>query len=363
MLKLFKIAVTGLDTSDSVIGRNVDYKTTMGYNEETQEIHVLVENIHLPELGAQEADLREDHTDATFTTAAERTFTPADFPKISENMKWMVEFDAETKTIKDPIDVYTMTINKISDSQTARRVPRFLKERWDDMTIPLFSIDSFYKNAEGFSTSVLTFFEYITGNELVDDVITNTDVQVVTQKEKEFWLIGNANTNVFFEVLDEEGKIVSSLIHTTKQEAKSTSFVEMLPLNLDPENTYPTDTPGGNQYKVSLPVQDTYTVRVIYTRHLGEYLPNGRTIPSTFDVICVNGVANKSRSLAGLNKAAASYISFDEQHTSKPDGQKTCSGVDNIRVSTSGLVAGEYVKLKLDLGEFKSYAELWIDLV
>jgi hypothetical protein len=361
MLKLFKIPVTGLDTSDSIIGRNVDYKTTMGYNEETQEIHVLVENIVLPELGAQSVDLRGEHTTATFTTAAERTFTPADFPKISENMKWMVEFDAETKTIKDPIDVYTMTINKVTDSQTARRVPRFLKERWDDFTVPLFSIDSFYKNAEGFSTSVLTFFEYITGNELVDDVITNTDVQIVNQKEKEFWLIGNVNTNVFFEVLDEEGKILSTVIHTTKEEAKAANFVEMLPMNLDADNTYPTDTPGGNQYKVSLPVQDTYTIRVVYTRHLGEYLPNGRSIPSTFDVRCINGSSNKSRSIAGYTDASRAVMLT--QHNRKPDAQQTFSGLDNIRVSTIGLVAGEYVKLKLDLGEFKSYAELWIDLV
>jgi hypothetical protein len=330
----------------------------MGYNEETQEIHVLVENIHLPELGAESVDLRGEHTTATFTTAAERTFTAADFPKTSENMKWMVEFDAETKTIKDPINVYSMTAGKISGSQTARRVPRFIKERWDDKTVPLFSIDSFYKSAEGFDASVLSFFEFTTGNELVDDVITNTDIELVNQKEKEFWLIANANTNVHFEVLDQDGKIVSTVIHTTKEEAKATNFVNMIPMNLDTDNTVISDTPGGNQYKVSLPVQDMYMVRVIYTRGLQD-----RTIPCTFEVSCINGVANKSRSIAGLNKNAPAFISFDEQHTTKPEGQKTCSGVDNIRVAVNGLVAGEYTKLKLDLGEFKSYAELWIDLV
>lgn len=362
MLKLFKIAVTGLDTSDSILGHNVDFKTTMGYNDETKEIHVLVENIILPELGSESVDLRIEHTTATFTTAAERTFTAADFPKTSENMKWMVEFDAVTKTIKDPIDVYSLTVDKITDSQTIRRVPRFIKERWDDTTVPLFSIDSFYKSAEGFDTSVLTFFECITGNELVDDVITNTDVQVVNQKEKELWVAINVNTNVNFEILDSEGKIVSTLSQTVKPEALASTTVPMIPMNIDPDNTYEGAANGGNQYKVSLPVQDMYNVRVIYTRHLGDYLPNGRNIPSTFDVSCVNGVANKSRSIAGWTEEDQA-IMFS-QHNPKSAGQPIkFSGLDNIRVSINGLVPGEYTKLKLDLGNFKSYAELWIDLV
>jgi hypothetical protein len=135
----------------------------------------------------------------------------------------------------------------------------------------------------------------------------------------------------------------------------------MVPMNLDPDNTYPTDSPGGNQYKVSLPVKDVYTVRVVYTRHLGDHIPNGRTIPCTFDVRCVNGVTNKTRSISAYTEASRAVMLT--QHNAKPESQQTFSGLDNILISITGLVPGDYTKLKLDLGEYQSYAELWIELV
>jgi hypothetical protein len=293
-----------------------------------------------------------------------KTFTPDDFPKTSELKRWQVDYDV----IKNELvifDAYEYGLTKITNSQSARKIARFVKERYNLNLIPLFALDNIYKSAIDFTASVLTFYTDEQGLNFNDTVLIDDAVNAttVTQQEKEFWLIANVNTNVFFEVLDADGKILSTVIHTTKPAAKSSNFVEMAVMNTDEDNTYPTDSPGGNQYKVSLPVADTYNVRVIFTRHLEEHISNGRIIPSTFDINMINGVCNKTRSTAGLDLNSSRFLDFDSQHTTKPTGQRTLSGVDNITISTNGLVAGDFVKLKLNLGNFKSYAELWIELI
>jgi hypothetical protein len=362
MLKIFKVLVTGIEGQDG-IGINSTVRTTMGYDKTKKEISLLVEKLNLPEVATDKTiELRDPHTTATFTTLLSRTFTPDDFPKTSELKRWQVDYDV-VKNELVIFDAYEYGLTKITNSQSARKIARFVKERYNHDLIPLFSVDNFYKSAPDFDASVLTFWTDEVGLDINDTILIDdaVDAETVTQQEKEFWLIANVNTNVFFEVLDADGKILSTVIHTTKPAAKSSNFVEMAVMNTDPDNTYPTDSPGGNQYKVSLPVADTYNVRVVFTRHLGDHISNGRSINNSFDINMVNGVCNKTRLVAGLTEANAAIMLT--QHNAKPLGQSTFSGLDNVRISTNGLVAGGFVKLKLNLGNFKSYAELWIELV
>ena len=363
MLKIFKILVTGIEDQDG-IGINSTVRTTMGYDQTKKEISLLVEKVNLPEVPTDKTvELRDPHTTATFTTLLSRKFTPVDFPKTGELKRWQVDYDVINNELVI-FDAYEYGLDKITNSQSARKIARFVKERYNHDLIPLFCVDNFYKSAPDFDASVLTFYTDEQGLDINDTILIDdaVDAETVTQQEKEFWLIANVNTNVFFELLDSDGKILSTVIHTTKEEAKSDNFVEMTPMNLDPDNTYPTDSPGGNQYKINLPVANTYNVRVIYTRHLGDHISNGRQINNTFDIDCVNGVCNKTRTSGGLNLNSVVYTNFHEQHISKPEGQKTLSGVDIVKISTDGLISGDFVKLKLDLGNFKSYAELWIEL-
>jgi hypothetical protein len=362
MLKIFKILVTGIEGQDG-IGINSTVRTTMGYDETKKEISLLVEKVNLPEVPTDKTlELRDPHTTATFTTLLSRTFTPDDFPKTSELKRWQVDYDV-VKNELVIFDAYEYGLTKITNSQSARKIARFVKERYNHDLIPLFSVDNFYKSAPDFDASVLTFWTDEQGLDINDTILIDdaVDATTVTQQEKEFWLIANVNTNVFFEVLDTDGKILSTVIHTTKPAAKSSNFVEMAVMNTDEDNTYQSETPGGNQYKVSLPAQDAYNVRLVYTRAgLGKLLSNGRSIPSTFDIRCINGLCNKSRSTAGVTDDNQAIMLT--QHNAKPLSQKTFSGLENIQINTTGLVAGDYVKLKLDLGQYQSYAELWIEL-
>lgn len=363
MLKIFKILVTGIEGQDG-IGINSTVRTTMGYDETKKEISLLVEKVNLPEVPTDKTiELRDPHTTATFTTLLSRTFTPDDFPKTSELKRWQVDYDV----IKNELvifDAYEYGLTKITGSQSGRKIARFVKERYTQDLIPLFALDNVYKSATDFDASVLTFYTDEVGLDINDTILTGAavDAETVTQQEKEFWLVGNVNTVVYFEVLDSDGKILSSNIPTMNPAAKATGFVTQTFMNIDTDNVLPEGrNPAGNQYKVSLPVSDQYDVRIVYSRHLGEFIADGRTIPQTYDITCINGVCNKSRSVCGgfnqNNKAI-----MEEQHTAKSAGTGTLSGLDNVRISTNGLVAGDFVKLKLNLGNFKSYAELWIEL-
>lgn len=366
MLKLFKIPVTGITDSD-VLGVNLKYRTTMGYDDATSSISVLVESVDLPNVGEVAVDLRQPATTATFTEVAKRVFTVSDFSTNFENMKWVVEFNPETNTITDPIDVYALSASIIVDNKSARKIPEFLSKRWDNTLVPLFALDSIYKNVVGFHASVLSFYEFSVGNELVDTIITNLDVEVATPKAKEQWVSFHVSTHVSFEILNDQGEIMASILPTVKPEAKATPFYEVSALNVDPGSL--SRITGGNQYKVSMPVQSTYNIRIIYGRDLGELIDDGNSIIQVFDVSCINGITNKSRTVSGdFNDRLVEFTAtLATQHTQRSDGsspnRSVIAGLDNLIIQTFGLLPGDYVKLKLDLGQFKSYAELWIDLV
>ena len=356
MLKIFKILVTGIEGRDG-IGINSTVRTTMGYDETKKEISLLVEQINLPEVPTDKTiELRDPHTTATFTTLLSRIFTPDDFPKTGELQRWQVDYDV-VKNELVIFDAYEYGLTKITNSQSARKIARFVKERYNHDLIPLFVLDNFYKSAPDFTASVLTFYTDEQDLTINDTILTLDNLPVtVTQQEKERWLLNNLNLHVSFEILDGD-KIISSNSKFIKPEAKSLDFIKMDTPNLDLEYAVsnpadPVDRIGG-QFKLSLPAKDLYTIRVKY---FTDYII--KTLPVKFDVICINGIANKSRLTSGWTQINEDVIL--QQHTSEIAARFV--GLDNIQINTAGLVAGDFVKLKLNLGNFKSYAELWIVL-
>lgn len=369
MYKLFKIPVTGIDGSED-IGINTSVRTTMGYNAANKEITVLVEKIVLPEVPTTESvDLRIQHTEATFETLLEKTFNTADFPKTKDAVRWVVDYDVTKNEFVGPFNALEYTKNNVTGSYTHREIPKIIKRRYNSNLIPLFTIDNFYKSAVDFDASVMTVYTDEQGLEINDTILTGDlqSAELTDQAGATSWTYYNLHPAVHYEILNDDEKIISTNLPYTKQEAKA---VTTYPMTVSP-GAYDAANPlqpnnGGNRFKVSLPVADYYTVRAAF----GTFYTD-KTLPISFDVVCVNGSANKSRLVSGgfdKDRFAAgqetnqNIISYRQQHDSA-GSNKTLCGVDSLRIATNGLVAGDYIKLKLNAGEFYSYSELWIELI
>jgi hypothetical protein len=380
MLKIFKVLVAGLEGAEEILGRNQQYTTSMGYNEQTKEIRVLVERVILPELGSESVDLRPQHTTATYETVDERVFKEADFPQSKEYMKWVVEFDVTTGKITDPINVLELTKPLIDNTTTARRIPTMIYNRYSENLLPLFALDQFYKNSPGFDGAVLTFYDDQTGNDLNSTTIEYEDAELVTQAEKEYWFAYWIHRHVHYELLDNNGKIIASALTTTKPEAKSPQFVDSHKLNVLDANTTDTFREGAEKFKIELPAalaQDV-KIRMCFSSpmyQLGQKFADVHKVSSTYDVSCINCVANKTRLTADgeFDASQQPAASFFEQHVprvlageqsqSDKTARKHLAGFENLTIKTTDLVAGDYFKVKLNLGDFVSFSELWVQLV
>jgi len=158
MYKLFKIPVTGIEGSED-IGINTSVRSTIGYNAANKTISVLIEKIVLPEIPTDESvDLRINHTEATFETLLEKTFTAEDFPKNKDAVRWVVDYDVTKNEIVGPFNALEYTKNYVTGSSTHREIPKIIKRRYNTNLIPLFTIDSFYKSASDFDASVMTVY-------------------------------------------------------------------------------------------------------------------------------------------------------------------------------------------------------------
>lgn len=369
MYKLFKIPVTGIEGSED-IGINTSVRSTIGYNAANKTISVLIEKIVLPEVPTTESvDLRIQHTEAVFETLLERTFTPADFPKTQDAIRWVVDYDVTKNEIVGPFNALEYTKDHVTGSFTHREIPKIIKRRYNNNLIPLFTIDNFYKSAVDFDASVMTVYVDEQGLEINDTILTGdlTAAEVTDQAGATSWTYFNLHVAVHYELLDNDGKIISTNLPYTKNEAKAATTYPMTvaPGAYDSANPLQPNN-GGNRFKVSLPVADYYTVRAAF----GTFYTD-KTLPISFDVVCINGVPNKSRLISGgFDKqnpvpgqlANQNIVSYGQQHDFA-GSNKTLCGVDSLRISTNGLVAGDYIKLKLNAGQFYSYSELWIELI
>jgi hypothetical protein len=370
MYKLFKIPVTGIEGSED-IGINTSVRTTIGYSAANKEITVLVEKIVLPEVPTTESvDLRINHTEATFQTLLERTFTPADFPKTSDCIRWVVDYDVTKNEIVGPFNALEYTKTHATNSFSHRLIPRIIKQRYNLNLIPLFALDNFFKSAQDFDNSVLSVYTDNQGLEINDTILTGdlASAEEVDQAAATQYTYRFTYPHVHYEILNDAGKVISSNLPFIKSEAKATPFYEQLTVVPGDNSNPSTYTPayGGDRFKVRLPVADHYNIRAIF-----ETFYDNKMLPFSMDVVCINGSSNKSRLMsAGFDKdrfnagqeTNQNILQYREQHD-KGGSNNTLCGVDSLRIATNGLVAGDYIKLKLNAGEFYSYSELWIELI
>lgn len=344
MYKIIKTKITGFDDrEDSSIGVNVNYRATMGYDSVSQTINVKVEKVVRPDL------TRDESPTVEYEIIDERSFTKADFNQTKDNMAWQVDFDVKTEKILAPLDVYAYTSTIATGSLFHRVMWRKIKERYNENLLPLFTLDSFYKEAEGFSLSTLQFYVADVEGTASDTIISNQDAELMTQAEKLFFLASIVDTRVSYEIYDSNDQLLSSPIASKNPQYQQTALAKR-------PDAAESDM-GGNQFKVSLPNASSYKIKVIFSRGI-----LNKQVSNIFDVTCINAISNKSRLFSGIKDGGpTSHPGFTRPSV---DGStpRFC-GLENLTLTTTDLAAGDFIKLKLSVGDFYSYSELWIDII
>jgi hypothetical protein len=386
MLKIFKTVIRANEGSE-LYERDSKHRVTMGYDDETKTIKVRVDEVRSPNPNLDESlpentptILRDVHTTADFVLVVEREFTASDFLMRTDNNKWIVEYNSETKQISDPIDVYELSKQYVNGSTSHEKIYFNLNEyryQSNDKLTPLFVVDSFFKSL-GFDGSTLQFFVEDLEVDLLDTILEVPAEQVTeaTPKQYEFWNNYNVRVAITFEIIDSVGKVVTSAFPTLKPSAKAANFVTLTqknPFNVtsgDGISIVPlTSDISGNRFYVQLPVlpqseNGQYGIRMMFGNKIHN-LVDSRPY-ATFDIECVNGIVSKNRVTNEYDPSAPNaYVTeFIENHNHPADKIALAfAGVEGLVVQTLGYKAGDFFKLKLNVGEFLSYAELWVEIV
>jgi hypothetical protein len=194
MLKIFKTVIRANEGSE-LYERDSKHRVTMGYDDETKTIKVRVDEVRSPNPNLDESlpentptILRDVHTTADFVLVVEREFTASDFLMRTDNNKWIVEYNSETKQISDPIDVYELSKQYVNGSTSHEKIYFNLNEyryQSNDKLTPLFVVDSFFKSL-GFDGSTLQFFVEDLEVDLLDTILEVPAEQVTEATPKQY---------------------------------------------------------------------------------------------------------------------------------------------------------------------------------
>lgn len=308
---MFKIIKTKIEASlkpNSEIGLNENFRTTMGYNSADKTISVLVESVNRPDL------TRDEEAPLTYTEVASRIFGIQDFPQTTDCVAWFTVYDVEANKISDPIVVWDWvatlknpTIPEAGKPYTVGSLQTDLLSYFSPKVLPLFHLGNFHRLVPNFDGALLQFFVTNTDETTLrgsDTVLLNPNLEVMTTLEKNLWNSYNALPQITFDVLDIDGNVV---------------------------NVQQTQEMSTRHKKVTLPKADDYFVKINFAK------PEFETVSNTYDVTIVNGGINKNR------------IVISE-------------GSSIVTINARGLNSGDFVKLKLNVGKFVSFAEFWITI-
>lgn len=341
MYKLIKSKILGNAEKSATTSYNPNYRSTMGYNNATNTITIKVEKLIREDL------TREQDVAISYETVDEKSFTKADFIQTKDLMAWCVDFDVTTEKILAPFNVYAYTSTLASGSTYHYGLWNQISMRYSQDLMQLFTVDSFYKNVSDFSLSTLQFHVVTDEETTSKTVLTNTDVQEMTQPEKHNFIVQQINTLVFYEIFDESDNLVSSIVNYSPYPQILSPGVVTLPAR----SLY------GNRYRASLPNAAQYKVKVLFHNDLLD-----KTISAKFDVVSINSIASKTRVDSGIKDTELQSYSGGPFNTVDIHGNARFAGSETIKL-TLNLESGDYTKLKLSVGDFHSYSELWIDIV
>jgi hypothetical protein len=343
MYKIYKTPIVGFDPSQTsypqgVLAVNSNYRVTMGYVDSTKTINLTVDKLVKPDLNsAVDAPI-------TYTTVATRAFTPADFVQYTDNMAWIVEFDAETETINDPFNVLSYTQTLINSSTSHHTIWSDIQARQSEKLFPCFQIESFYGTVTDFSASVLTFHVIEDGSPhatVIDSATTPAPVEMST-KDRIKDIAMNYIVNIIFQILDANNNVV-----TTEVPLSMVPSTFVMP-GVDPQKF------AGGQFAISLPTNPEYKFRVVYQSGIPD-----KTLPVTFDINCVNGTPSKTRLTSGVRTG---QVAPDFTYLGLNNLPSRFAGYEDVIVDNK-LSAGDFIKFKLNCGPQLTFAELMITLV
>jgi hypothetical protein len=303
-MKLFKQKIVGIEGTETGINQN--YRTT--FNVADDQITVKVDKITKPDLTRIETIDEEVLPEITFETVAEKTFMPSDFPKTTDHITWYVFFDAETETITVPDQLLNLIVQ---NGKTTAELWQTYYGSFTPNIVPLFLLQNFDRLAEGFSKSVLVvYYDPENAQPILDTIIQETatgEFQDIDYTALSTWQSQNITPTIQYSIKDEEGNPVAATVaQRTEQQNK-------------------------NQYRVSL-TPGTYLIDITFTK--SEY----SNLSNRYDIDTVNGIVNKNR--------------ID-----------IASGTVPVQYNLNGLTSGEVAKFKLNVGKFRAFSELWVDIV
>jgi len=311
MVQIFKRKVQGIDLGNGgdslLVGLNSNYRTSFTYTNSNETLVVKVEKVTKPDL------TREEVVDLTYTEVASRSFTPVDFPKVTDRAFFYVEFDVVNQQIVGPFNAYdlwaTLKVTQENYIETSEAYTDLQKRYHSEQLIPLFELRYFDKASEGFSNSVIRILT-MEGqtHEETGNTIINSDVEVfldddTTPPSKTVKAVYTFCPKITYEVYDEADN--------------------KLNVTINKEFT--------NRYNVTLPA-GIYYIKCIFNKPVNGDIKNTYSLSRT-----VNAVLNKNRIVVG-------------------DGENT------VKFDISGLASGEVAKLKLDLDMYMSYGQLVVNI-
>jgi hypothetical protein len=306
-VKLTTTKITGIDEPGyEDIGINANLRITQGYADDA--ITIKIEKIIRPE------NTRDEEVDITYETLIERTLTTNDFPMITDHKAWYAEYDV----VKNEVSILDVLVfgeqNRYKESNYhGGNLHRDIKKRYNSNFLPLLYVKSFDAAATGFSASLINFYRQDNPGTASDTIITNQDAEEMTTQQRQAWINANLVSYFTFTIKNEDGSQVINAPQTRL-------------FTVDGQNS----NARSNKYKVNLPPAK-YTIEVNVEKEL---YPENK---NTYDIRVLNGYINKTRVIAG-------------------------AGTFNVKLDLSELETSDFSKLKFDLGQFSSYAELWIDI-
>jgi hypothetical protein len=240
---------------------------------------------------------REEEVDFTYELIAERDFTEVDFPRVGDHNNWFVDYDVVNNIITTPVQTSTwVESERVKDKN-------FTWKNVRETLTARYSNDLIPLFAlKSFDNGGVVGFDHSILTFFVsEETVVTTAGEELTPVERDAWFDQNIIPRITFEVRNTAGDLVSA------------SIVEA----------------ARNQYTLQLPPADSYAVTIVVAK------PTFPETTNLYNVDVINGNANKSRIAIG-------------------------DGTAEIIVNTSNLAVGDYTKVKLNLGLFISFAELWI---
>lgn len=305
-IKLIQTPVTKNTGADS-IGVNPNIRITQGYSSNT--ISVKVEKVLRPEL------TRDEEVEFSYETLIERTFTPEDFPMRTDHNAFYLEYNALTNSF-EILDVLSFgeinRFNKVSYHNTDLHSD--IINRYNENLLPILYVKTFDAAATGFDCSLVSFYTQ-NPQESAKTIILNSDVEEMSDNDRQLWVNANLVSYLSFTIKNEDG---SQII-----DAEQTGEFGLNQLGQPNTKT--------NKYRVNLPAAK-YTIEVNVVKVL--YPEN----PNKYDIRIINGYVNKTQVYTG-------------------------AGSFTVKLDISELDVGDFSKLKFDLGQFKTYAQLWVDII